>query len=83
MTGKFSLIIIAFYVLKELVYSSSKIMFEHYEKKLNKILLDFIIGGSYMGDQGHNIAESVKRFVVDIYEHLLEQWELFKKWYRD
>ena len=58
-------------------------MFEHYEKKLNKILLDFVIGGSYMGDYGHNFVQSIRDFVVDAYEHLLEQWEKFKERYRE
>lgn len=58
-------------------------MFEQYEKKLNKILLEFIIGGSYMGDHGQHIAEDVKQFFIDAYEHLIEQWEKFKKWYRE
>jgi len=58
-------------------------MFEQYEKKLNKILLDFIIGGSYMGEYGEHLVADVKQFFIDAYEHLLEQWELFKKRYRN
>lgn len=58
-------------------------MFEQYEKKLNKILLDFIIGGSYMGEHGQDIADTIRNFVIDAYEHLLEQWERFQKRYRE
>lgn len=59
------------------------IMFEHYEKKLNKRLLNFIIWWSYLGDYGQRIADYIRTFVIDAYEHLIEQRELFKKWYRD
>ena len=58
-------------------------MFEQYEKKLNKVLLDFVIGGSYMGDYGQRFAHQVRDFIVDAYYHLIEQWEKVKAWYRD
>lgn len=58
-------------------------MFEQYEKKLNKWLLKVVIWWSYMGDYGHHIADTVRDFVVDAYEHLLGQWERIKKWYRE
>lgn len=60
-----------------------KDMFESYEKKLNKILLEFVIGGSYMGDHGRHIVQNIRNFVVDAYEHLSEQRKLFKKRYRE
>jgi hypothetical protein len=65
------------------IYLMQLSMFEQYEKKLNKILLDVIIGGSYMGDYGQHLAEDVKQFFIDAYEHLVEQWEWFKKRYRE
>lgn len=72
-----------FLCTKGVVYLLSKNMFEQYEKKINKILLDFIIGGSYMGDYGHRFVQNIRNFFVDAYEHLLEQWERFKEWYRE
>lgn len=58
-------------------------MFQHYEKKLNKWLLNFIIWWSYLGDYGQRIVDYVRDFVVDAYKHLTEQWKLFQKRYRN
>ncbi len=67
----------------EWLYKLINVMFEQYEKKINKILLNFIIWGSYMGDYGQQFAERIRTFVIDAYHHLLEQWGKVKAWYRD
>ena len=36
-----------------------------------------------MGEYGEHLVADVKQFFIDAYEHLLEQWELFKKRYRN
>ena len=54
-----------------------------FEKKINKRLLDFVIWWSYLGDQGERIIFLVKKFLLDVYRHLQEQEERFKKWYRE
>lgn len=58
-------------------------MLEDYEKKLNKWLLNFIIWGSYLWDYGQHAADHVRDFVMDVYAHLVAQWERVKKWYRE
>ncbi|MFA7718108.1 MAG: hypothetical protein WC875_05315 [Candidatus Absconditabacterales bacterium] len=59
------------------------LMFEHFEKKINKRLLNFVIGGSYMGEQGQHFVDYIKNFFIDAYDHLKGQWKIFQKWYSE
>jgi hypothetical protein len=36
-----------------------------------------------MGEQGQHFFEYTKKFLIDAYLHLKEQWEIFQKWYRE
>ena len=57
------------------------IMFKDYEKKLNNALLDFLIGGSYLGDYGEKIGEYIKKFLQEVRDHFQGLLQQLKHWY--
>ncbi|MFA5747861.1 MAG: hypothetical protein WC872_01985 [Candidatus Absconditabacterales bacterium] len=53
------------------------------EKRINKRLLNFIIGGSALGDGGSQFLEKIKTICLDIYKHILNEYQNFLKRWRN
>lgn len=74
---------------KEVYLSEYKIMkkidiekIEKAEKTLNNILLKIIIWFSFLADSKDDISKFLKKQAVQIYNHLLEQYQKAKEYYK-
>lgn len=49
---------------------------QDWERKINKLFIDFIIGSCYLGERVKPFHDKIKKIVMDAYKHL--EFELSK-----
>lgn len=54
-----------------------------WEQKLNNRIIDFVIGGSYLGDSRTKFFTHLKKLGLEAYAHILDQYNKFTQWYRE